>query len=65
MTTKTPPTKDRCDYRAMGNRELIEEAKRGTRIAWEELAIALAEKLEAEEFNPSYWNSCPRCGYDD
>lgn len=58
------PSKDRSDYRAMGNRELIEEAKQAIRPNWQELAIALAERLEKEEFNPSYWNSCPRCGYE-
>jgi len=58
-------TKDRDYYRALTNRELIDEAKNAIRPDWQELAIALAERLEKEEFNPSNWNRCPRCGYED
>lgn len=58
-------TKDRDYYRALTNRELINEADYGLHVAWKELAIALSERLEREEFNPSNWNACPRCGYED
>lgn len=37
--------KQRDDYRCMSKKELIEEVKRGTNVNWEELAIALAERL--------------------
>lgn len=57
-------TKDRDYYRGLTNRELIDETKNAIRPDWQELAIALSERLEAEEFNPSNWNVCPRCGYE-
>lgn len=58
-------TKDRDYYRGLTNRELIDEAKNAIRPDWQELAIVVAERLEKEEFNPSNWNRCPRCGYED
>ena len=58
-------TKDRDYYRALTNRELIDETKNAIRPDWQELAIVVAERLEKEEFNPSNWNRCPRCGYED
>ncbi len=61
----TQVQKDRNCYRSEDNKALIEEAKRGIRPNWEELAIVLAERLESEEFNPANWNECPRCGYED
>lgn len=39
--------KDRTDYRAMSNDELINESDYGINVDWKELAIALAERLEA------------------
>lgn len=58
-------TKDRDYYRGLTNRELIDETKNAIRPDWQELAIVVAERLEKEEFNPSNWSSCPRCGYED
>ena len=43
MTTKMIGGKDRTDYRAMTNRELVEEAKYTPNI---ELCIALGERLQ-------------------
>lgn len=38
--------KDRNDYRAMSSHDLIQEAHYGININWQELAIALSERLE-------------------
>lgn len=38
--------KDRNDYRAMSSYDLIQEAHYGININWQELAIALSERLE-------------------
>jgi DNA-binding XRE family transcriptional regulator len=43
--------KDRCDYRAMSTKELIEEARYAPSA---ELAIALAERLEDKERERRY-----------
>lgn len=51
--------KDRDYYRCLSNRELLEEARRGVRVAWEELATVLAERIEINERD---WE-CPECGY--
>ena len=54
--------KDRCDYRAMSTRELIEEAKYTPNI---ELCIALGERLEKNEREKKerekVWAQCPDC----
>lgn len=39
-------TKDRNDYRSMDTRQLQEETRYGTTVNWQELAIALAERLD-------------------
>ncbi len=54
----TTITKDRCDYRTMSNKELIEEAKYRINI---ELAIVLAERLEHRE--AMRWTECDECGH--
>lgn len=38
--------KDRNDYRSMATKELQEEVLRGINPDWQELAIALAERLD-------------------
>lgn len=38
--------KDRNDYRSMDTRALQEETLRGINVDWQELAIALAERLD-------------------
>jgi hypothetical protein len=58
-------TRDRDYYRALTNKDLVDEAKNAINPDWHELAIVLAERLEKEEFNPANWNACPRCGYED
>lgn len=40
------PKKDRNDYRTMDTRTLQEETLRGINVDWQELAIALAERLD-------------------
>lgn len=44
--------KDRTHYRCEPDSELVEEVKRGVHVDWQELAIVLAERLEAA--NPDY-----------
>lgn len=41
----TPQTKDRSYYRTMPTSELREQVKYGINVDWEELAIALTERL--------------------
>lgn len=48
--------KDRCDYRTMSTKELIEEAKYCPNI---ELCIVLGERLEKLDRE----RECPHCGY--
>lgn len=38
--------KDRNDYRSMDTSALQEEVKRGINVNWQELAIAMAERLD-------------------
>ena len=38
--------KDRTDYRAMSTSDLIQEVHYGLNTNWQELAIALSERLE-------------------
>lgn len=38
--------KDRNDYRCMETKELHEEVQRGINVDWQELAIALAERVD-------------------
>lgn len=38
--------KDRNDYRSMTTKELQEEVHYGTTVNWQELAIAMAERLD-------------------
>ena len=64
MTTKIIGGKDRTDYRAMSNQELIEEAKYTPNI---ELCIALGERLQdmqrkLEAYRYDY--EAERSGYD-
>lgn len=42
-----PFVKQRDDYRCMSTSELIEEVRRAHNPDWQELAIALAERLDA------------------
>lgn len=42
-------TRDRNDYRAMPTTELIEETRYATNPNWQELAIALAERLDEHQ----------------
>lgn len=51
--------KDRDTYRAMSNAELVEEARRGVHVHWQELATVLAERME--NYQRDY--ECPECGY--
>ncbi len=51
--------KDRCDYRRMSTRELVEEAKYYPNI---ELCIALGERLEHRE--AMRWTECDECGHE-
>jgi hypothetical protein len=39
-------TKDRNDYRSMDTRQLQEETRYAVSLDWQELAIALAERLD-------------------
>jgi len=39
--------KDRNDYRAMTDMELINESVYGINVDWKELALVLAERLES------------------
>lgn len=50
-------TKDRAYYRQQPTSILLEEAKRGVNVDWQELGIALAERLEDVELN----YLCPEC----
>jgi hypothetical protein len=64
MTTTIIGGKDRCDYRAMSNQELVEEAKYTPNI---ELCIALGERLhdmqrKLEAYRYDY--EAERNGYD-
>jgi hypothetical protein len=43
------PTKDRNDYRSMDTAALCEETRYARNPNWEELAIALAERLEQKQ----------------
>lgn len=54
-------TKDRDYYRALTNRELIDETKNAIRPDWQELAIVLAERLE-DMLRVNDWEHCPHCG---
>jgi len=49
--------KDRNDYRAMTDMELINESVYGIDVDWKELALVLAERLEAKrrEFPDFDW----------
>lgn len=38
--------KDRNDYRCMATKELQEEVQRGVNVNWQEIAIALAERVD-------------------
>lgn len=62
MTEQQPqqPTKDRNYYRCLTNAELIEAAKRDVNPDWQELALVLSERLDAQEreYDPRY---CPTC----
>lgn len=59
----TDNTKDRDYYRVRTNDELIEEARCGVRVNWEELAVVLAERLhKAKHATYRDWE-CPECGY--
>lgn len=49
--------KDKHYYRSQTNAELIEEVRRGIHVAWSELAIVLAERVEDNERD---WD-CPNC----
>ena len=51
--------KDRCDYRAMADQELIEEAKYNPNP---ELAIAMGERLERKRMEGRDTYDCPHCG---
>lgn len=51
--------KDRGDYRAMTQADLLNEVKRGIHVNWAELALVLAERLEDAERD----YECPQCGY--
>lgn len=50
--------KDRCDYRAMTDAELIEEAKYNPNP---ELCIALGERLERKNMEARDNYNCPYC----
>lgn len=50
--------KDRCDYRAMTDAELIEEAKYNPNP---ELAISLGERLERKNMEARDNYNCPYC----
>lgn len=54
--------KDRTYYRQQTKAELLDEAKRGLNVDWQELCIALAERVEGEEYEARAWE-CPHCGY--
>ena len=41
----TRPTRDRSYYRDMTNKELVETARCGVNLDWQELAIVLAERV--------------------
>jgi len=49
--------KDRTDYRTMDNAELINQSDYGIDVDWKELALVLAERLEAKrrEFPDFDW----------
>lgn len=51
--------KDRCDYRLMSTRALIEESKYYPSV---ELCIVLGERLDHREANR--WVECDECGYE-
>jgi hypothetical protein len=42
----TTITRDRSYYRHMTNRELVETARCGVNLDWQELAIVLAERVD-------------------
>lgn len=54
-------TKDRTYYRCLTNKELIEEAKRGLNVDWQELGTVIAERLE-DMLRINDWEHCPHCG---
>lgn len=67
MTT-IPPTQDRDYYRGLEDRELIDAVRYAIRdrINWEELAIALAERLErtSRRLEDQHYDAlCAREGY--
>lgn len=56
-------TKDRSDYRSMDTRELLEEAMRGVRVDWHELAVVLTERLYDAERETAWRKHCDNCGH--
>lgn len=67
MTNQTtitiPPTQDRDHYRAMTTRELLTAYKEliPSRTNWQELAIALAERLKHEVYERDF--QCANCDH--
>ena len=60
--------KDRNDYRSMDSKQLCEETRYAVSPNWEELAIALAERLQTKQQtiqNYHYDLRAERIGYDD
>jgi hypothetical protein len=70
-------SKDRSDYRTLETKELLEEARTGVRVNWQELAVVLCERLYDKEWerrgdsgyqgDDGYqgdWNYCPSCGFE-
>lgn len=55
--------KDRDYYRALTNRELVDEVKRAVDIAWQEIAVVLAERVEDNTMDTDW--TCERCSYDN
>ncbi len=67
--------KDRDYYRTVETTTLKEEVHYGIDVDWQELAIAMAERLDdirretldETEQGSGYdgeWNYCPECGYE-
>lgn len=56
--SETP--KLRSDYRTMTDRELLDEVKQALNPNWQELAIVLAERWQAEQWED--YQYCAVCG---
>lgn len=57
--------KDRDHYRALETKELLEEARTGVRVNWQELAIVLCERIYDNNYElRGVGTYCPRCDYE-